>query len=236
MRRASLSIMSMSITLCCALRPALRPPLRARTVPARGTLVRAMSAMVSEPPPERQLHLTEFWRERLAEMTRPAARGLVSALSTANALCFELDGSQAAGASARKSKRTLVDFVIEEKEKAPDRLLLVRVGDFYEAYGIDALMLIEHAGLNPMGRKARAGCPWRNVQQTLDGLTGAGFTVGVYEEVGPPPSRYALKQRVLAQVVSPASPAYLYGASLTTDEIAYAEPPPYVGVCATASG
>ena len=69
MRRASLSAMSMSITLCCALRPALRPPLRTRTVPARGTLVRAMSAMVSEPPPERHLHLTEFWRERLAEMT-----------------------------------------------------------------------------------------------------------------------------------------------------------------------
>ena len=31
-------------------------------------------------------------------------------------------------------------------------VLLIRVGDFYEAYGLDALMLVEHANLNPMGR------------------------------------------------------------------------------------
>jgi len=27
------------------------------------------------------------------------------------------------------------------------------VGDFYEAFGVDAVMLVEHAGLNPMGGK-----------------------------------------------------------------------------------
>lgn len=40
----------------------------------------------------------------------------------------------------------------------------MRVGDFYEAFGADAIMLVEHAGLNPMGGKPRAGCPWRNLQ------------------------------------------------------------------------
>ena len=34
----------------------------------------------------------------------------------------------------------------------------------------------------PMGDKVRAGCPWRNLQQTLDGLTRNGLTVAVYEE------------------------------------------------------
>ena len=34
-----------------------------------------------------------------------------------------------------------------------------------------------------MGNKAKAGCPIRNIQQTLDGLTDAGLTVAVYEEV-----------------------------------------------------
>ena len=64
----------------------------------------------------------------------------------------------------------------------PDAVALTRVGDFYEAYGVDAILLVEHCGLNPMAGKARAGCPWRNVQATLDGLTRAGFRTAVYEE------------------------------------------------------
>jgi DNA mismatch repair ATPase MutS len=46
---------------------------------------------------------------------------------------------------------------VAEKEKHADRVLLIRCGDFYEAYGLDALLLVEHAGLNPMGRKVRVG-------------------------------------------------------------------------------
>jgi hypothetical protein len=51
-------------------------------------------------------------------------------------------------------------------------VILTRVGEFYETYGVDALMMIEHAGLNPMGNRAKAGCPIKNIQATLDGLTG----------------------------------------------------------------
>ncbi|CAM9620725.1 unnamed protein product [Sphacelaria rigidula] len=64
------------------------------------------------------------------------------------------------------------------------QVLLTRVGEFYETYGVDAVMMMQHAGLNKMGQEIRAGCPRKNVQQTLDGLTGAGLTVAVYEEVG----------------------------------------------------
>lgn len=56
------------------------------------------------------------------------------------------------------------------------------MGEFYETYGVDAVMMMQHAGLNKMGQEVRAGCPRKNVQQTLDGLTGAGLTVAVYEE------------------------------------------------------
>lgn len=62
------------------------------------------------------------------------------------------------------------------------QVLLTRVGEFYETYGVDAVMMMQHAGLNKMGQEVRAGCPRKNVQQTLDGLTGAGLTVAVYEE------------------------------------------------------
>ena len=87
------------------------------------------------------------------------------------------------GTGQTRRPGTLLDYVCGEKEKHPDKVLLVRVGEFFEAFGIDALLLVEHCGLNGMGQKARAGCPRTNVQQTLDGLTGAGLTVAVYEEV-----------------------------------------------------
>ena len=52
----------------------------------------------------------------------------------------------------------------------PDAVVLVRVGDFYEAHGLSAVMLVEHGRLNPMGSHTegcRAGAPWRNVQVLL---------------------------------------------------------------------
>eukprot|EP00978_Attheya_sp_CCMP212_P002321 scaffold4800_cov47-Attheya_sp.AAC.1 len=71
-----------------------------------------------------------------------------------------------------------------------------------------------------MGGKARAGCPVKNVQQTLDCLTAAGLRVAVIEEaadtdaaVGSGASGGAksrLKHRMLAQIVSSASPTYLF--------------------------
>ena len=76
----------------------------------------------------------------------------------------------------------------------PHAITLVRCGDFYETYGIDAIMLVEHVGLNPMAGKCKAGCPYRNVQSTLDALTNAGFTVAVHEENEP---RNSLKKKKL---------------------------------------
>jgi len=161
-----------------------------------------------------------------AKEGRSKAATLVAKLSSNNCLGFE---------NAAASKGTLLQFVIDEKEKHPEKLLLVRVGDFYETYGVDALMLVEYAGLNPMGGKCRAGCPIANVQPTLDDLTAAGLTVAVYEEMGPAKER-KLKERKLSQVVSAASPTYLYERCLSPQPIDYSEPPPYVAVGCDASG
>jgi hypothetical protein len=166
------------------------------------------------------LPITPMWRERLRKLARPAAVALVPRLSTANGLGF-VNKAVAKGGGNRK---TLVDFVAKEKASHPDKLLLVRVGEFYECFGVDAVMLVEHAGLNPMGGKCRAGCPLQNVQPTLNDLTAAGLTVAVYEEIAPPPGGKGpyskLKQRALAQVVSPGSPTYMYEACLKRQEIA----------------
>jgi len=56
--------------------------------------------------------------------------------------------------------------------------LLVQVGKFYEACGVDAVMLVEHCGLNFMGDALSAGCPLVNIHKVLQQLVReAGFEV-----------------------------------------------------------
>jgi len=117
-----------------------------------------------------RLQLSDYWHARAVEMSRPSATSLFGALSAKNTLMYE---------NLVPKEGSLVSYAAAEKLKHPDRVLLFRVGDFYEAYGLDALMMVEHSGLNPMGGKARAGCPVVNLQPTLDGLTAAGLTVAV---------------------------------------------------------
>lgn len=98
-----------------------------------------------------------------------------------------------------------------------------------------------------MAGKARAGCPVRNVQATLDCLTSKGFRVAVYEEAADTDSgsgasagtKSRLKNRMLAQVVSPASPTYLYDLVLAGNADALGTSPAsrqYVGILELAAG
>ncbi|KAH1228988.1 DNA mismatch repair protein MSH1, mitochondrial [Glycine max] len=65
--------------------------------------------------------------------------------------------------------------------KFPRQVLLCRVGEFYEAWGINVCILVEYEGLNPFGGLQsdsipRAGCPVVNLRQTLDDLTQSGYS------------------------------------------------------------
>ena len=93
-----------------------------------------------------------YWRSKLSELSRPAAVHLVPQLSPENALGY-MNKVQ----SKASGPLSLVDFAVAQKDKHPEKVLLFRVGEFYEAFGSAAIMLVEHAGLNPMGGKCRAG-------------------------------------------------------------------------------
>ena len=117
--------------------------------------------------------------------------------------------------TAAGKKGSLLAYVREQKRRHNECIVLTRVGDFYEAFGVDALLLMEHAGLNAMAGKARAGCPIKNVRATLDALTSANYHVAVVEEASDTDSaagtgsKTRLKTRMLGQIVSPANPTYL---------------------------
>lgn len=46
------------------------------------------------------------------------------------------------------------------------------MGEFYETMGTDAVLLVQHAGLNAMGQgdPPRAGCPISNLRRTVSDL------------------------------------------------------------------
>jgi hypothetical protein len=84
-----------------------------------------------------------------------------------------------------------------------------------------------------MAGKGQASCPWRNIQDTLDKLTSAGFCVAMYEEDkrerrdegsdadanGGTVSGWGqkLKTWYLAQVASPSNPTYMHGLVLNNN-------------------
>ena len=222
-----------------------------------------------------QSQLDPYWHEALDRITKPSARALVSQLDPCQcpmgydpaASPFDVvaqptganDGaSQATGAAkivpkttaktTQGKKGSLLAFVREQKEKFSDCVVITRVGDFYECFGIDAILLIEYCGLNAMAGKARAGCPIKNIQATLDCLTTSGFRVAVYEEAtdtdasagggASAGSKSRLKQRMLAQIVSSASPTYLYDLILGNGDTLVTSPAarPHVGIISESSG
>lgn len=191
-----------------------------------------------------------YWKEPLLQLSKSTSRALLNQLDPK--ICpmgsdptaspkGGLSSSSPTTSTAGK-KGTFLAYCRRQKELYPHCVLLVRCGDFYETFGLDAILLVEHVGLNSMAGKCKAGCPHRNVQATLDGLTQQGFSVAVYEEVADTSTtnKKQLKTRLLTQIVSPASPTYLYDNWLLWGEDRSLDglPPsrPCVGIVSTASG
>ncbi|CAL0299837.1 unnamed protein product [Lupinus luteus] len=98
------------------------------------------------------------------------------------------------------------------------------VGDFYEAIGIDACILVEYAGLNPFGGLRsdsipRAGCP----------------VVCIVEEVQGPAQARGRKDRFISGHAHPGNP-YVYGLVGVDHDLDFPEPMPVVGISRSARG
>uniref|UniRef100_A0A175YP34 DNA mismatch repair proteins mutS family domain-containing protein n=1 Tax=Daucus carota subsp. sativus TaxID=79200 RepID=A0A175YP34_DAUCS len=130
--------------------------------------------------------------------------------------------------------------MLQFKSRFPREILLCRVGDFYEAIGIDACVLVEYAGLNPFGGLRsdsipKAGCPVMNLRQTLDDLTRNGYSVCIVEEVQGPTQARARKRRFISGHAHPGNP-YVFGLVEDDRDLDFPEPMPVVGVSRSAKG
>ncbi|DBA71803.1 TPA: hypothetical protein ACH3X2_010997 [Trebouxia sp. C0005] len=112
----------------------------------------------------------QYWQQLLEAVDKPAAKKLIKNLDMSNPLGIKHSLGQRRG--AKYSKAPLYPFFLDTKKKHPTKVLLVRVGEFYETMGTDAVMLVQHAGLNPMGQgdPPRAGCPVVNLRRTISDL------------------------------------------------------------------
>ena len=179
----------------------------------------------------------EYWRGLMRDcITLPSAQRMLPHLDPNDPLGVNLKRSGV-------SEDGLVYSVMKrEKAKHKHKMLLVRVGEFYETMGFDAALLVQFAGLNPMGaRPFKAGTPVVNLRSTLDKLLHHGFSVAVVEEA-PQERLYgqtsARKTRYLAGIVTPSTPDYVHGLAKLDDdpEGFYTSSPPTLGVASGASG
>eukprot|EP00668_Euglena_longa_P001770 GGOE01002080.1.p1 GENE.GGOE01002080.1~~GGOE01002080.1.p1 ORF type:complete len:1320 (-),score=345.77 GGOE01002080.1:203-3883(-) len=170
-----------------------------------------------------------IWKQHLMAHwpLRPAAARLLPLLNGNNILGHP--------SQPKNQTDSLFQFACRQKQLHPDKVLLMKVGEFYETWGLDAVLLVQHCGLNAMGGNARAGCPLCNVQQTVDALVEVGLMVAVYEE-GPGAEGYRTKSRFLGGILSPGSSTYVYDSRLRLGDIEYREGRPYIGVQVSASG
>ncbi|KAI5348200.1 hypothetical protein L3X38_001087 [Prunus dulcis] len=184
---------------------------------------------------ERVLSNILWWKERMEMCRKPSTVQLVKRLDYSNLLGLDVNlknGSLKEG--------TLNWEILQFKSKFPREVLLCRVGDFYEALGIDACILVEYAGLNPFGGLRsdsipRAGCPVVNLRQTLDDLTRNGFSVCIVEEVQGPTQARSRKGRFISGHAHPGSP-YVFGLVGVDHDLDFPEPMPVVGISRSARG
>lgn len=130
-----------------------------------------------------------------------------------------------------------IDFLLRIKKEHPQKIALIQIGEFYETWGIDSIFLVEHCGINRMGRKGpRAGMPLANIQSVLDDLTSAGFSVIVCEQADDLHKK-GRKIRFISEIITPSSPTYTYGLAMSHKaNICFPEAPPEFGIAANSKG
>ncbi|KAL7105624.1 hypothetical protein ACP275_07G055500 [Erythranthe tilingii] len=176
-----------------------------------------------------------WWKERIQLCRKPSSVVLVQRLSFSNLL-----GVDATLRNGSLKEGTLNWEILQFKSKFPREVLLCRVGEFYEAIGVDACILVEYAGLNPFGGLRsdsipRAGCPVVNLRQTLDDLTRNGFSVCIVEEVQGPAQARTRKSRFISGHAHPGSP-YVFGLVGDDHDLDFPDPMPVVGISRSAKG
>lgn len=180
-----------------------------------------------------------FWSSKLESLSHPVAVRMAQDLDFEGALGIG-DGNKAFWKGFKHDqgkKDASVDFLFRIKKQHPQKIVLIQIGEFYETWGIDSVFLVEHCGINRMGRKGpRAGMPLANIQSVLDDLTAAGFSIVVCEQADDVHKK-GRKIRFISEIITPSSPTYTYGLAMSHKaNICFPEAPPEFGMAVNSKG
>ena len=102
------------------------------------------------------------------------------------------------------------------KEEAPDALLFFRMGDFYELFGADAVIVSDICGLTLTSRDKNsdnpvpmAGAPVSGYKNHLKKCVQAGFKVAICEQMEDPRQAKGIVKREITRIATPAVPGDL---------------------------
>ena len=122
------------------------------------------------------------------------------------------DGSGAPGKQPTTGKKLSPGRrqFLEFKTSYPDALLLIRMGDFYEAFDEDAHTLSKVLGIaltsresGAGGKAPLAGIPYHSLDNHLGTLVAAGLKVAIAEQTSDPAKSRGLVERAVVRVVTP---------------------------------
>ena len=105
----------------------------------------------------------------------------------------------------------LMEQYYREKSRYPDALLLFRVGDFYETFAGDAVIVARDLNIVLTSRQKDdegnkiplAGIPYHALEPYLARLIRAGHKVAICDQVEDPKLAHGLVKREITRVVTP---------------------------------
>lgn len=103
------------------------------------------------------------------------------------------------------------------KEAAGDAILLFRMGDFYEAFHEDAILVAKELDLTLTQRQEipMSGVPYHTSEAYIDKLVAKGYRIAVAEQMEDPKTAKGLVKREVVRVITPGT---LINSSLLSDK------------------
>lgn len=91
------------------------------------------------------------------------------------------------------------------KQEAKDALLFFRLGDFYEAFHDDALLISKEIGVTLTSRQGTPMCgvPFHTAESYIDKLLVKGYKIAVAEQTEDPKNTKGLVKREITRIVTP---------------------------------
>ena len=113
----------------------------------------------------------------------------------------------------------MMKLYVETKRQVADCILFYRLGDFYEMFFDDAVMVSQELGLTLTGKECglperapMCGVPHHAVESYLNKLVQNGHKVAICEQVEDPKKAVGLVKREVVRIVTP-------GTNLDTDDL-----------------